>query len=92
MSADGSSSFQSAFAFLKTVFLSVFSWLDGIKIVNRISLLDLNIAFIVFGIIFTAVFSIVRSGVDNSIGSVNKVREKKAREAEKERSAAARKG
>lgn len=92
MSANGSSAFASIFSFLKTSFLSVFSWLDNIYISNNVSLLDLNIAIIVFSIIFTAVFSVVRSGVDNSIGSVNKIREKKAREAEKERARAARKG
>lgn len=79
MSANGSSAFSASFAFLKSCFISVISWLDGIKIVNGISLLDLNIAVVVFGILFTALFTVVRSGVDNSIGSVNRARREKAR-------------
>lgn len=79
MSSNGSSAFSSAFSFLKSAFISVLSWLDGIKIVNGISLLDLNIAIVVFGILFTALFTVVRSGVNNSIGSVDRARREKAR-------------
>lgn len=54
--------FSQVMSFLVRVFTSVLSWLDSIIIIgNNTSLLDLNIAFTVFGIIFAAVFSVVRS-------------------------------
>lgn len=85
MTANGSTAFNAIWSFLKTAFLAVISWLDGIKIINNISILDLNIAVIVFGILFTAVFSIVHNSVNNSIGTVQserKYEERRARAAQ----------
>ena len=60
MNVNLSASFSSIMAFLVDVFKSVISWLDGIIIIgDSTSLLDLNIALSVFGIIFTAVFAVV---------------------------------
>ena len=44
------------------------------KIFGNFSLLQFNIALIIFGLIFSAVFSTVRSGVSNSISGVDKAR------------------
>lgn len=71
MNFNFSSQFSQVISFLVRVFTSVLSWLDSIIIIgNNTSLLDLNIAFTVFGIIFAAVFSVVRSGSVNSMDSV----------------------
>ena len=64
MNIDASSSFSSVMSFLKDVFSSVLSWMSGIKLAGNFSLLDLNVAFTVFGIIFTLLFTVVRSGVN----------------------------
>lgn len=57
---DASNEFSQIISFLVQVFGNVISWLDGIIIIgDSTSLLDLNIALSVFGIIFTAVFSVV---------------------------------
>lgn len=80
MNVNLSASFSSIMAFLVNVFKSVISWLDGIIIIgDSTSLLDLNIAFSVFGIIFVAVFSVVKSGVINSGDTVDKSRAEKKR-------------
>lgn len=64
MNIDLSSSFTQIFDFIINVFRSVFHWLDTIYIFNSsVSLLDLNIAFAVMGLLFTALFAVVRSGV-----------------------------
>lgn len=60
MNINLSNEFSQIMSFIVNVFKSVISWLDGIIIIgNNTSLLDLNIAFTVFGIIFVAVFSVV---------------------------------
>lgn len=67
MNINASSAFTSAVSFVVFVFKSVLDWMDSIILIgNSTSLLDLNIALVVFGIIFTAVFSVVRSGVVNA--------------------------
>lgn len=67
MNIDLSNSFTSIFAFLINAFRSVLSWLDGIYIYNSsVSLLDLNIAFAVFGVLFTALFAVVKNSVSSS--------------------------
>lgn len=64
MSVNLSSSFTQIFDFIIGVFRSVFGWLDGIIIFgDSVSLLDLNIAFAVMGLLFTALFAVVRNGV-----------------------------
>ena len=60
MNINLSSEFSQIMSFLVNVFLSVIQWLDSIIIIgDNTSLLDLNIAFTIFGIIFAAVFSVV---------------------------------
>ena len=67
MSHDLSYEFTSILNFLVNAFRSVLSWLDGIYIFNsNVSLLDLNIAFAVFGVLFTALFAVVRNSVNSS--------------------------
>ena len=68
MNIDMSSSFSAMFSFLTGMFVTVISWLDDIIVFNGFSILDLNIAFVVFGVIFTVVFSVVRSSVSVSAG------------------------
>lgn len=80
MSVDASASFSAVMQFLKTVFSSVLSWLAGIRLAGTFTLLDLNIAFAVFGIMFTLLFSVVRNSVNNSIGSVDSARSEAARD------------
>lgn len=64
MNIDLSNSFTSIFSFIINVFRSVFTWLDTIYIFGgNVSLLDLNIAFAVFGILFTALFAVIRNAV-----------------------------
>lgn len=79
MNIDASSSFSSVMTFIKSVFSSVLSWLSGIRLAGNFSLLDLNIAFTVFGIMFTLLFTVVRSGVNNSISSVDSAKKEAAR-------------
>lgn len=75
MNVNIANSFSAIMGFLANVFKSVISWLDGIIIIgDNTSLLDLNIAFTVFGIIFVAVFSVVRSGAVNSMDTVSESR------------------
>ena len=81
MNVNASNEFSQIMSFLVHVFGNVISWLDGIIIIgDSTSLLDLNIAFTVFGIIFTAVFSVVKSGAVNSMDSVTESRNAQARE------------
>lgn len=62
MNINLSSQFSQIISFLVNAFKSVISWLDGIIIIgDQTSLLDLNIAFTIFSIIFVAVFSVVNS-------------------------------
>ena len=85
MDVNISSSFTSIVSFLSYVFQSVISWLDSIIIIgDSTSLLDLNIAFTVFGIIFVSVFSIVRSGAVNSLDTVSESRAAARRERKEE--------
>lgn len=71
MSINASSAFSSIVTFIVYVFKNVLQWMDGIIIIGKsTSLLDFNVALIVFGIIFTAVFSVVRSGVVNAADTV----------------------
>lgn len=71
MNINLSNEFSQIMSFLVNVFKNVIGWLDGIIIIgDSTSLLDLNIAFTVFGIIFAAVFSVVRSGAVNSMDTV----------------------
>ena len=86
MNIDASSSFSSVMSFLKDVFSSVLSWMSGIKLAGNFSLLDLNVAFTVFGIIFTLLFTVVRSGVNNSISSVDRAKSESARDAARKKS------
>lgn len=80
MNVNISNSFSVIMGFLANVFKSIISWLDGIIIIgDSTSLLDLNIAFTVFGIIFVAVFSVVRSGAVNAGDSVAHYKADKAR-------------
>lgn len=75
MNINLSNTFSQIIDFLISAFVSVLSWLDGIIIIgDSTSLLDLNIAFSVFTIIFVAVFSVVRSGAVNSVDSVSSSR------------------
>ena len=74
MNVDMSSSFSAMFSFILDVFRSVISWLDGIIVLNGFSLLDLNIAFTVFGIIITVLFAVVSSDVSFSMGDVSSKR------------------
>ncbi|MCH5197917.1 MAG: hypothetical protein J1E34_03325 [Oscillospiraceae bacterium] len=76
------SAFSAMFSFIKDVFISVITWLDNIYIFGNISILDLNIAFTVFGVLFTAVFAVVKSSVSNSISSSDKSRKKKEQESD----------
>lgn len=78
MNINLSNTFSQIIDFLISAFVSVLSWLDGIIIIgDSTSLLDLNIAFTVFSIIFVAVFSVVRSGAVNSVDSVSRSRASK---------------
>lgn len=71
MNINASSEFSSIIDFVVHVFRSVIVWLDGIVIIgDSTSILDLNIAFTVFTIVFAAVFSVVRSGTVNSVDTV----------------------
>lgn len=80
MNVNLSQSFSSIMGLLVNLFRDVISWLDGIIIIgDSTSLLDLNIAFTVFGIIFVAVFSVVRSGAVNSGDTVHASRERAKR-------------
>lgn len=79
MNIDLSSTFTAIFAFIINAFRSVLSWLDGIYIYNsNVSLLDLNIALAVFGVLFSALFVVVKNQVKSGISAAD--RAKKQRE------------
>ena len=75
--------FDSVSNYLISLWNYVFSQWGSIRPFGNFSLLDFFIALIVFGIIFTVVFTAVRSGVDNSMTSVDRIRNEKARAASK---------
>lgn len=83
MNIDASYSFSSIISFLVNVFKTVLSWLQGIHLAGDFSLFDLWIAFSVFSLMFTLLFTVVRSGVNNSYNT-------KAERARSERRVAAR--
>ena len=84
MNINASNEFSQIISFLVQVFGKVISWLDGIILIgDNTSLLDLNIALTVFGIIFVAVFNVVKSGAVNSMDSVSSSREAQRRQARK---------
>ncbi|MBO5395384.1 MAG: hypothetical protein J6A97_00720 [Clostridia bacterium] len=84
MNFNASNEFSQIISFLVQVFGNVISWLDGIIIIgDSTSLLDLNIALTVFGIIFVAVFNVVKSGAVNSMDSVSSSRDAQKRQERK---------
>lgn len=69
MNVNLSNEFSQIISFIVGVFKSVIGWLDGIIIIgDSTSLLDLNIAFTVFTILFAAVFNVVKAGAVNELG------------------------
>ena len=86
MNVNLSNSFSQIMSFIVNVFKSVIGWLDGIIIIgDSTSLLDLNIAFTVFSIIFVAVFNVVQSGTVNSMDTVSASRKAQERAENKEK-------
>lgn len=75
---DASASFGGIWSIIKNVWQSVFSLLNQIKI-GGVSLLFINIALSIFGLIFTIFFAVVKSGVSTSIDSASSVREERRR-------------
>lgn len=73
---DASSAFGGIWSIIKNVWQTVFSLLNQIKI-GGVSLLFINIALSIFGLIFTIFFAVVKSGVSTSIDSASSVRESK---------------
>ena len=76
--------FNSVWSFIVNVFRWFFDMQSRIQIFGNFSLLDFNIAIIIFGIVFSVVFNVIRSGVNNSISSVDKHRAKDQRQKERD--------
>ena len=74
---DMSQGFAQVFATWKTFFVSIINFMDNIIIIGGVSLLDFNIAVLIFGLLFTSLFSVVRNGVTNSMKSVKNSKKQK---------------
>lgn len=84
MSADASSSFGSLWSFLVNCFKSVIQWTDGIIIYNGFSLLDFDIAVLIFGITIAVVLNVVHNFAFQSESSVHSSREEARRDKKNE--------
>ena len=71
---DASVAFGGIWSIIKNVWQTVFSLLNQIKI-GGVSLLFINIALSIFGLIFTIFFAVVKSGVSTSIDTASSVRD-----------------
>lgn len=72
---DASSAFSGIWSILTQVWQTVMSLLNQIKI-GGVSLLFINIALTIFGLIFTVFFAVVKSGVSSSMSAAGR-REKR---------------
>lgn len=84
MNADSSSSFGSLWPFLVNCFKAVIQWTDGIIIFNRFSLLDFNIAILIFGVSIAVVLNVVHNFAFQSESTVHSSREEARRDKKNE--------
>lgn len=75
---DLTSSFNEFWKYFKLLWSDILSLLNDIKI-GGVSLLSINIALTIFGLIFTVFFAVVKSGVVTSMDVGSSVRESRRR-------------
>lgn len=71
--------FTESVSFLTAAFKYILNFLDNIILFADVSILELNIAFTVFGLLFVALFTVVRAGAVNSGDSVSNFKKEQAR-------------
>lgn len=74
-----STPFTESVSFLTFAFKYILNYLDNIILFADVSILELNIAFTVFGLLFVALFTVVRAGAVNSGDSVSSFKKEEAR-------------